>query len=90
MNLLTRMKSPTSSVGRIDDDGILNGSARNERSRNTISSTGKNDLRVLDPRPARRRVRRRAGAAEHASRSSSQMHAGHDRQQEQDQREVHR
>src|SRR5207344_2552301 len=35
------MKSPTSRVGRIDDDGILNGSATNERSRNTISSTGK-------------------------------------------------
>src|SRR6266850_6224590 len=42
MNLLTRMKSPTSSVGRIDDDGILKGSARNERSRNTINRTGKN------------------------------------------------
>src|SRR5436305_2492682 len=42
MNLFTRMKSPTSSVGRIDEDGILNGSARNERSRNTISRTGKN------------------------------------------------
>src|SRR5450755_579295 len=40
-NLLTRMKSPTSSVGRIDELGILNGSAMNERSRNTISSTGK-------------------------------------------------
>src|SRR6266513_1236354 len=36
------MKSPTSSVGRIDDDGILNGSARNDRSRNTINKTGKN------------------------------------------------
>src|SRR4029453_12774846 len=35
------MKSPTSSVGRIDDDGILNGSATKERSANTISSTGK-------------------------------------------------
>src|SRR5215831_15249542 len=35
------MKSPTSSVGRIDDDGILNGSAMNERSRKTISRTGK-------------------------------------------------
>ena len=35
------MKSPTSSVGRIDDDGILNGSTRNERSRNTIRMTGK-------------------------------------------------
>src|SRR6185503_9550428 len=44
MNLLTRMKSPTSSVGRIDDDGILNGSARNERSRKTTSRTGKNDF----------------------------------------------
>src|SRR6185312_10769108 len=44
MNLLTRMKSPTSSVGRIDDDGILNGSARNERSTKTTSNTGKNDF----------------------------------------------
>src|SRR5262252_1010864 len=35
------MKSPTSSVGRIDDDGILNGSATNERSANTIRRTGK-------------------------------------------------
>src|SRR6478736_3072563 len=35
------MKSPTSSVGRIDELGILNGSATNERSRNTISRTGK-------------------------------------------------
>ena len=35
------MKSPTSSVGRIDDDGILNGSATNERSAKTIRSTGK-------------------------------------------------
>src|ERR1700681_4225180 len=35
------MKSPTSSVGRIDEDGILNGSATNERSRKTISRTGK-------------------------------------------------
>src|SRR5262245_47337739 len=35
------MKSPTSSVGRIDDDGILNGSATNERSKKTISRTGK-------------------------------------------------
>src|SRR4029078_9424062 len=41
MKLLTRMKSPTSSVGRIDDEGILNGSAMNERSRKTISRTGK-------------------------------------------------
>src|SRR5512143_476704 len=40
-NLFTRMKSPTTSVGRIDDDGILNGSATNERSRKTISRTGK-------------------------------------------------
>src|SRR4051812_31773601 len=40
-NLLTRMKSPTSSVGRIDDDGILNGSAMKDRSRKTISRTGK-------------------------------------------------
>src|SRR5579862_6416518 len=44
MNLLTRMKSPTSSVGRIDDDGILKGSARKLRSRKTTSRTGKNDF----------------------------------------------
>src|SRR5215471_13975466 len=35
------MKSPTSRVGRIEELGILNGSATNERSRNTMSSTGK-------------------------------------------------
>src|SRR5688572_5606881 len=39
--LLTRMKSPTSSVGSIEPDGILNGSTRNERSRKTIRMTGK-------------------------------------------------
>src|SRR5436190_16854118 len=41
VNLFTRMKSPTSSVGTIELDGILNGSTRNERSRNTIRITGK-------------------------------------------------
>src|SRR3954462_2264187 len=35
------MKSPTSSVGTIEDDGILNGSTRNERKRKTIRITGK-------------------------------------------------
>src|SRR6185436_1393791 len=35
------MKSPISSVGIIDPDGILNGSTRKERSRNTIRITGK-------------------------------------------------
>src|SRR5438045_6383703 len=35
------MKSPTSSVGRIDELGILNGSARNERRRKTMRRTGK-------------------------------------------------
>src|SRR5205085_7006434 len=35
------MKSPTSSVGTIELDGILNGSTRNERSRKTIRITGK-------------------------------------------------
>ena len=41
VNLFTRMKSPTSSVGTMELDGILNGSNRNERSRNTIRMTGK-------------------------------------------------
>src|SRR5215831_2148825 len=35
------MKSPTSSVGRIDELGILNGSAMKERNRNTMRRTGK-------------------------------------------------
>src|SRR5690242_12054567 len=35
------MKSPTSSVGTIEEDGILNGSTRNERSTKTIRITGK-------------------------------------------------
>src|SRR4051812_15550503 len=37
------MKSPTSSVGIIEPDGILNGSARNERNTRISSSTGKNE-----------------------------------------------
>jgi hypothetical protein len=39
--LLTRMKSPISSVGIIEPDGILNGSTTNERSTNTARITGK-------------------------------------------------
>src|SRR5512135_1983082 len=35
------MKSPTCKVGIIEPDGILNGSTRNERNRNTIRITGK-------------------------------------------------
>jgi len=38
------MKSPTSSVGIIEPDGIWNGSMRNERSTSTIARTGKKDL----------------------------------------------
>jgi hypothetical protein len=49
------MKSPTSSVGRIDDDGILNGSARNERSRKTTSRTGKNAFEYSTQPGSRRR-----------------------------------
>src|SRR3954471_4618616 len=35
------MKSPTKSVGTIDEDGILNGSTRKERRKKTIRITGK-------------------------------------------------
>src|SRR5688572_33489606 len=35
------MKSPISSVGIMEPDGILKGSTRNERSRNTTRITGK-------------------------------------------------
>src|SRR5882672_20154 len=35
------MKSPISSVGIIEPEGILNGSTRKERSKNTIRITGK-------------------------------------------------
>jgi hypothetical protein len=35
------MKSPTSSVGIIEPDGILNGSTTNERTTNTARITGK-------------------------------------------------
>jgi hypothetical protein len=38
--LFTRIRSPTSSVGIIEPDGILNGSNRKERSTNTIRITG--------------------------------------------------
>src|SRR5687767_4381514 len=41
VNLFTTMKSPTSSVGTIELEGILNGSTRKERSRKTIRITGK-------------------------------------------------
>ena len=40
MNLFTRIRSPTSNVGIIEPDGILKGSNRNERSRNTARITG--------------------------------------------------
>ena len=40
-NLFTRMRSPTSSVGIIEPDGIRNGSNRNERNTNTTRITGK-------------------------------------------------
>src|SRR6476469_11023491 len=70
VNLLTRMKSPTSSVGRIDDDGILNGSARNERSRNTTSDTGKNDFAYSTQTGSAAPALRRFASS---SRSSSQM-----------------
>src|SRR5690606_16688858 len=38
------MKSPSSSVGIIEPDGMRNGSNRNERSSKTSNNTGKNDL----------------------------------------------
>ncbi len=41
MYLFTRMKSPTSSVGFMDPDGILNGSTQKERITNTTTITGK-------------------------------------------------
>src|SRR6185437_3639067 len=37
------MKSPTSSVGIIEPEGIRNGSATNERSSNTTSTTGNSE-----------------------------------------------
>ena len=36
------MKSPTSSVGSMEPEGILKGSTTNERNTKTISNTGKN------------------------------------------------
>ena len=87
MNLLTRMKSPTSSVGRIDDDGILNGSTTKERSRNTTSEHREERLRVLDPD----RLARRPGRASPRGRRRSASHARPvtDGQDEQDEGEVH-
>src|SRR5260364_420221 len=40
-NLFTRMRSPISSVGNIELDGILKGSTIKERTMNTASRTGK-------------------------------------------------
>ena len=42
-NLLTKMKSPSSSVGIIESEGIRNGSNRNERISSTIRMIGKNE-----------------------------------------------
>ena len=39
--MLTRIRSPTISVGTMELDGILNGSYRNERRKNTSAMTGK-------------------------------------------------
>ena len=39
--LLTRMKSPTCSVGSIEPDGMRNGSKRKLRTKKTIAITGK-------------------------------------------------
>src|SRR5512143_1215971 len=64
------MKSPTSSVGRIDDDGILKGSARNERNRKTTRRTGKNDLEYSTQTGSGAPGARRAAKN---SRSTSQM-----------------
>src|SRR6476469_3152367 len=69
-DLWTRMKSPTSSVGRIDDEGILNGSARNERRRKTASRTGKNDFEYSTHTGSRAPAARLPAKN---SRSSSQM-----------------
>ena len=41
--MLTKMKSPSSSVGIIESDGMRNGSNRNERISSTIRITGKNE-----------------------------------------------
>src|SRR5487761_2130881 len=64
------MKSPTASVGLIDDDGILNGSATNERSRNTTSRTGKNDFaystQIGSREPGARVASRNTRSASHA------------------------
>jgi hypothetical protein len=40
LNLLTRMKSPSTSPGIIEAEGIRNGSNRNARSNTTNSKTG--------------------------------------------------
>ncbi len=43
MNLLTKMKSPSSSVGIIESEGMRNGSNRNERITSTSRMIGKNE-----------------------------------------------
>jgi hypothetical protein len=43
VNLLTKIKSPTSNVGTIELEGIRKGSNKNDRTTNTKNSTGKNE-----------------------------------------------
>ena len=67
--LFTRMKSPTSSVGFIDPDGILNGSTQNERMRKTTTITGKNaramSISTGSASPALRRLRAHLASYSH-------------------------
>src|SRR3979409_632379 len=89
------MKSPTSSVGTIELDGILNGSTRNERSRNTIRITGKKLTEYsthhgcLAPAP-RQRGRTRRGEAPQPRRLHRPDRSGHDQQDQEEQSEAQR
>ena len=86
-NLLTKMKSPSSSVGIIESEGMRKGSNRNERISSTSRMTGKNERAYsTDDRLRRACGRRAAACSTHAS--SAQIAPVRNVSNDQNQREV--
>ena len=59
--MFTRIRSPTSRVGTIELDGILNGSHRKERKKNTAAITGK---KLLEKQKAGKKRMKQVGSVE--------------------------
>src|ERR1043165_3767534 len=89
------MKSPSSSVGIIESEGMRNGSNRNERISSTMRITGKNERaysttigsRPTPPRPSPRRRRSDALRLEQPA-VDRPDDAGQGRGRDQDEREI--